>query len=188
MGKIVNNKIVSSLSGRYGDDIVFRQVGDRTFFARKGVISKPPSAAQRGSRELFAAAQNYASEMLAQPEFSEWYSIMAKINGLRTAQIAAVKDYMSRPEIDSVDIKGYKGNAGDVIYINPKMLLKVERAEVTIYAGDSILESGPAVKNELSWKYCATADNTKLQESRIVVVAYDRIGKSYTYMQALQAW
>lgn len=180
MGKIKDNKITRSFSGQYGD-LVFRRVGNQTFFARKGVNTKPPSPAQRERRSLFAEAQNYAAQVLEEPGYSEWYSIVAKVNGLRSAQIAAVKDYMSRPEIESVITKGYQGNPGDVIHIRPKMLLKIEKMEVTIYhSGRSVLESGPAIKHELNWKYHATVHNPGIEASQVVVVAYDRLGKSCT--------
>src|SRR5688500_7242030 len=98
MGKIVGNHITSSFSGQLSEDLVFRQIGNKAFFARKGVNTKPPTAAQRGNRDLFTTAQLYAATTLEQPQYSEWYSIVAKVNGLRSAQIAAVKDYMSKPE------------------------------------------------------------------------------------------
>jgi hypothetical protein len=186
MGKIVNNIVTSSFSGQLGEDLVFRQVGNKAFFAKKGVNAKPPTAAQRGNRHLFAIAQNYASGILEQPKYSEWYSIVAKVNGLRSAQIAAVKDFMSKPEIDSINGKSYRGIVGDVIHIKPKMLLKIEKMTVTIYSGDgALLESGEATKNELNWKYDATVSNAQIEGSRVVVVAYDRLEKSCTVVQYL---
>jgi hypothetical protein len=186
MGKIANNRITSSFSGQLGDDVVFRQVGNKTFFARKGVNSKPPTPAQTGNRNLFASAQNYASQILEKPKYSEWYSIVAKVNGLRSAQIAAVKDFMSKPEIDSINTKSYRGAVGDVIHVKPKMLLKIEKMTVTIYSGDgSLLESGEATKSELNWKYHATASNAQIEGSRVAVVAYDRFKKSCTVVQHL---
>jgi hypothetical protein len=186
MGKISNNRITSSFSGQLGDDVVFRQVGDKTFFARKGVNAKPPTPAQTGNRNLFAKAQNYASLILEKPQYSEWYSIVAKVNGLRSAQIAAVKDFMSKPEIDIINTKNYRGNVGDVIHIKSKMLLKIEKITVTIYGADgALLESGEATKSELSWKYHATISNAQAEGSRVVVVAYDRLKKSCTVVQHL---
>ena len=114
MGKIVNNPLTSTFSGQVGDDIIFRRIGNRTFVAKKGVNTKPATPAQRGGRDLFATAQFYASEMLENPEKNQWYSIGAKVNGMRNVQGAAVKDFMSKPEIDTINTKGY-GNLGDVL-------------------------------------------------------------------------
>jgi hypothetical protein len=185
MGKIVNNSITSSFSGKFGDDLIFRQIGNRAFFAKKGISTKPPTQAQSHSRQFFAEAQNYATHVLEDPESSEWYSIMAKLNDLRSAQLAAVKDYMSKPEIETINTKNYRGNIGDVIYIKPKMLLKIAKIEITIHAPDgSIVESGLAVKTEFSWKYRATVVNALAEGSRIAFVAYDRLGKICKMMVA----
>ncbi|WP_276374636.1 hypothetical protein [Chryseolinea sp. H1M3-3] len=186
MGKITNNRLTSSFSGQFSDDVVFRQVGNKTFFARKGVNEKPPTPAQTGNRNLFAQAQNYASRRLEDPKYSEWYTIVAKVNGLRSAQIAAVKDFMSKPEIDSLNTRQYRGTVGDVIHIKPKMFLKIEKINVTIYGADgTLLEAGAATKSELNWKYRATTPNAQAEGSRVVVVAYDRLEKSCTVVQYL---
>ena len=186
MGKIVDNRLTSSFSGQFTDDIVFRQVGNKTFFARKGVNKKPPTPAQRGNRNLFAEAQNYASITLEDPRYSEWYSIVAKVNDLKSAQIAAVKDFMSKPEMDSIDTKSYRGTVGNVIHFKPKMLLKIEKINVSIYRADgALIETGAATKHELNWRYHTTKPNTQPEGSRIVVVAYDRFEKSCTVVQYL---
>jgi len=184
MGKIVDNRITSSFSGQLSEDVVFRQIGNKAFFARKGVNTKPSTVAQCGNRDLFATAQNYAERMLDKPQYSEWYSIVAKVNGLRSAQIAAVKDFMSKPEIDSINTRSYRGTVGDVILMKPKMLLKIEKMNVTLYRADgTLLESGEATKSELNWKYHASVSNAQAEGSRVVVVAYDRLEKSCTLIQ-----
>jgi hypothetical protein len=179
MGKIKNNAITHSFSGSFGDDIVFRQIGNRTFFTRKAVHVKLPTPAQKDNRNLFAEAQNFASQALENPEDNEWYSIVAKVNGLKTAQLAAVRDYMSKPDIESIDVKKYKGNIGDVIQIKPKMLLKIQRINISIYdVTDYLIESGLAYKRELHWMYKASVFNGQVDASRIVLTAYDRMEKS----------
>lgn len=180
MGKIVDNPITSSFSGKFGSDLVFRKIGNRTFFSRKGVSNKPPTSAQDKNRQIFAEAQNYASKMLADPKYSEWYSIVANVNGMRSAQLAAVKDFMSRPEIKSINTKNYRGSVGDVIHIKPKMLLKIDRIEITLHKRDgSILETGLAVKSEMNWKYICKIANYQVEGSRIAAVAYDKLEKSH---------
>ncbi len=179
MGRITGNHITSSFSGAFGEDIVFKKIGNRSFFARKGVNRKKPSTAQGSNREWFAEAQRYASHALMQPELSECYSIMAVVLGLRNARLAAVKDFMSMPEIRSVDAKKYTGQAGDELYFWPEMPLKIQRIEVTLHDGDGkVLESGWAVKHNLHWKYKATVVNPRVDGSRVVAVAYDRLNKS----------
>jgi len=186
MGKIINNQITNTFSGQFGDDIVFRRIGNNTFFARKGVSKKPATPAQRGRRHLFAEAHYYVSLMLKDPEQHQWYSIIAKVNGMRNAHAAAMKDFMSKPEVDSVNTKHYAGKIGDVIHIKSKMLLKITRMEVTIHQpnGD-VIESGLAVKHEMHWKYVATASNHAVEGSKLVITTYDALEKSCTVVKYL---
>jgi hypothetical protein len=59
------------------------------------------------------------------------------------------------------------------------MSLKIQKIEVTLHDGDgNVLESGWAVKNYLHWKYRATVVNPRVDGSKIVAVAYDRLNKS----------
>lgn len=186
MGKVVNNPLTSTFSGQVGDDIIFRRIGNRTFITKKGVRRKAATPAQRSRRDLFTEAQFYASDMLENPEKNQWYSIVAKVNGMRNAQGAAVKDFMSKPEIDTIETKGYAGNIGDVIHIKSKMLLKITRIDVTLhYADGTVLESGAAVKHELNWKYSATTFNPQVEGSKMVITAYDSLGKSCTVITYL---
>jgi hypothetical protein len=186
MAKIVNNTLTSTFSGQVGDDIIFRRIGNRTFVMKKGVNTKPATPAQRGRRNLFTEAQFYASGMLENPEKNQWYSIVAKVNGIRNAQLAAVKDFMSKPEIDTINTKGYTGNIGAVMYIIPKMLLKITRIEVTLYRADGVvLESGLAVKHELHWKYVTTVFNQSVEGSKMAIVAHDSLEKSCTVIKHL---
>lgn len=180
MGKIVNNVVTAGFSGKFGDDLVFKRIGNRTFFARKGVYKDKPTPGQNGAREQFAQASYYASHTLNYyPEETERYSIMARLNNLKSAQAAAVKDYMTRPEIERLDVKKYKGKVGDAILIVPRLLLKIERVEVTLLRADGTeLESGSAIKHNLDWKYIAKAFNDEVKGSTISVVAYDRLEKS----------
>jgi hypothetical protein len=179
MGRIVNNDVTSGFSGKFGDQIIFRQIGNRTFFSRKGVKTSQSTAAQRDARDLLSSASVYASEALKNPEHTEWYSIMAKVNGFKSARTAAVKDYIAKPEIERVNLKNYRGQTGDVIHIQPKMLLKIERIEVTITRADGTqVESGSAIKNNFSWTYQASVANDEVAGSSVYIVAYDRLGKS----------
>ncbi|MBT1705764.1 hypothetical protein [Chryseosolibacter indicus] len=186
MGKIINNPVTTTLSGSLGKHLVFRQVGNRAFFVKKPVNTKPPTDAQRSNRHNFAEAQNYARVMMQDPELGEWYSIVAKVNNLKSAHRAAANDFLTKPEIESIDTKGYKGNVGDVIHITPKAYLKITRLEVTIYdAEGAILETGLAIKNELNFKYCAMQPNSRAEGSKIVLVAHDRLKKTCRVVEHL---
>jgi hypothetical protein len=169
-----------------GEDLVFRQVGNRAFVVKKPARKKPVTPAERSNRHLFAVAQMYAREMLRNPELGQWYSIVAKVNNLQSAHRAAANDFLTKPEIEQMDTKGYQGNVGDVIRIKPKTALKITSIDVTIYNADgSILESGQAIKNEFNFKYYATLPNASVDGSKIVLVSRDRLEKSCRIVEHL---
>ena len=113
------------------------------------------------ARLSLADASIHASLTLEDPEQSEWYSTVAKVNQIRSAQLAAVKDYMS-----------------NTIY--PKMLLKTIKIVVKITGPDgAMVESGHAVKQNFHWRYKATVANTQVEHSTIELIAYDRFEKLY---------
>ncbi|MBT1704104.1 U32 family peptidase C-terminal domain-containing protein [Chryseosolibacter indicus] len=180
MGKIIDNQITGSFSGKFGDDLVFKRYGNKTFFSRKGKNKTPASAEQLKKRAMFTEAHFYADVTLREPEKNEWYTIVAEVNGLRTAQQAVVKDFMTMPEIEDVDIKPYKGKVGDVILMTPKMRLKITKVEVSIYdATGNMIESGLATKKGFNWEYKATVVNPNPERCRAEIVSYDRFDKTH---------
>jgi hypothetical protein len=186
MARIKNNPITSTFSGSVGEDLVFRQVGNRTFVVKKPVRKKPVTPAERSNRHLFAEAQMYASDILRNPELGQWYCIVAKVNSLKSAHRAAANDFLTKPEVERINTEGYQGNVGDVIHIKPKTPLKITNIEVTIYnAEGSVLESGQAIKNEFNFKYCATLSNPRVEGSKIVLVTHDRLEKSCRIVEHL---
>jgi hypothetical protein len=82
-----------------GEDLVFRQVGNRAFVVKKPVRKKPATPAERTNRHLFAEAQIYAQNILLNPELRQWYAIVAKVNNLQSAHRAAANDFLTKPEI-----------------------------------------------------------------------------------------
>jgi hypothetical protein len=186
MGKIINNAITSSFSGKFGDDIVFKRSKNKTFFARKGENKTPASAEQVNNRQRFAEVQLYIRQLLENPDQLELYAIMAELNEYYSALTAAVKDYMCLPEIDTISLKKYKGQSGDAIHIKPKIRFKIVRMTVTLYhPNGTILESGAARKAELNWKYFTTVENTNLTGTSLEIIAHDRFDKSTTFTQRL---
>jgi hypothetical protein len=108
------------------------------------------------------------------------------VNNLKSAHRAAANDFVTKPEIESINTKGYTGNAGDVIHIKPKTSLKITRLEVTVYdAEGTVLECGVAIKNELNFKYCATVNNPNVEGSKIILVTHDRLKKSCRVVEHL---
>jgi hypothetical protein len=157
---------------------VIRRLGKQTIFSRRPVVKNKPTVRQQANRDRFAEATLFAISELKKPKASLEYKIMAELQGLKTAHLAAISDFLLRPEIDTVDVKGYKGNPGDVIHITPCMPYKVVEVDVNIYAKDgTLVEAGKAVEDELNWKYVATIANTMAAGSAVELVAHDRLRK-----------
>jgi hypothetical protein len=178
MGRIKNNVLTRGFSGKFGEDLVFRQVNNKTFFARKSVSTKKPTLQQVNMRNRFAEASFFASVAMDKPTLLDDYTQIAELQGLKSAYVAAVTDHLTMPEIEKVFANFYTGKAGDMINIEPKTAFKIVDIDVTILAPDNtVLESGKAVPTFLRFRYIAAVANANVQGSKIVLVARDRHGK-----------
>ncbi len=186
MGKIKDNVVTKGFSGKFGSDIVFRQVDNRTIFTKRALLPSVPTANQLAARNRFAEASNFASAAIDNPEASQEYKLMAEVLGLKSAYVAALTDYLTLPEIGNVFTSSYKGNEGDMLNIKPKVSYKITEIEVTIFGADSaVLETGMAEPNQLKWRYMATIANPQVKGSKLVLLARDRQGKESTFEQLL---
>lgn len=178
MGQISTDSIVNGFRGAYNEDLVFRRYGNKTFFSRKGRVTTPASAPQQETRTRFTEASFYASAALEDEPTRLAYTLMATTNGLRSAYVAAIKDFMTEPEIDQVVTRTYTGALGSAITITPRFAYKIARLEVTILNADgTALESGPATLNKMRWQYKATVINGQVRGCKLVLKAYDRLDK-----------
>lgn len=186
MGKIKNNVVTKGFSGRLGDDLVFRQVDNQTIFAKRTLVTSVPTARQTQIRNKFTDAANFASAAIENEQASTTYKLMAELQGLKSAYLAAMTDYLTMPEIGGVYSAGYKGQVGDVFNIRPRVPFKVISIEVRITdVNGTTIESGSATANELKWKYTATVANANVRGSRLILTARDRQDKETTFEQVL---
>jgi len=186
MGKIKNNVLTKGFSGKFADDLEFRQVDGKTIFTKRRLITKEPTAKQLETRSKFRNAASFASAAIENEEASVVYKQMAEVQGLRSAYLAAVTDYFTLPEIGDVYTGNYKGKIGDVLNIRPKVQMKVTSAAVRILDANGVeLEAGNAIAIELKWKYTCTKANANVPGSKIVVTARDRQGKESVYEKML---
>jgi len=178
MAKVKNNQFVKGVSGKLGEDLVYRQVGNETIITRRAVLTGVATARQSSQRIKFAEATQFASAAVSHPQTSVDYKLMAEVQGLKSAYLAAVTDFLTEPEISIVYTAMYSGKIGDLITIKPKHLYKITALTVTILKPDgSVLESGPAVAVELMWHYTATVANATIAGSKMRLVAKDRRGR-----------
>ena len=178
MARVKKNVVTKGLSGKLGDDLVFRQTDAGT------IVSVPPkkraadslSDKQIQQQEKFTKASVYAKQALLQPELKEAYKAMAKSKGFPSTYNAAVSDSLRPPEIESVDHTAYKGKSGDQILIVATDNFEVKEVKVAILnADDSIVEEGDALQQEnlMEWKFTSTVEVADLTNCKILVKAYD---------------
>jgi hypothetical protein len=166
-----NNPITQGLSGKFGDQIIFRQRAGMTIAAEApGPSTKPRSAAQLQGQEKFQEAVVYGKWAKSDPEASKIYDVPD-----RAAYHVALADFMCAPDIENIDIGDYTGQPGEVIRIRVTDNFKVDTVHLSIHNDDgSLVEEGNATsENGQDWLYTTTAINPILMGDKITVRAMD---------------
>jgi hypothetical protein len=186
MGKIKNNAVTKGFSGKLGDDITFRQVDGKTIFAKRTLTSTAPTEKQQQVRNRFSEASQFAAASIDNPQALLDYKAMAELQGLKSAYMAALIDYLTAPEMGIPSTAYYKGRIGDMINVAPTVPGKFTEVAVSILSADgAVLESGIAIERNLKWAYTATVVNAQWKGSRIVLVGRDRQDREATFEKVL---
>ena len=175
MAKIKDNLAMQGISGKLGNQVVYRRVGDKII-----VVAKPrrkptthPTLISQNNR--FRLASTYAKNALQDPVLKDLYTAEAKRRGVINAYNMAVSDYLKAPEIRHINAEAYTGTQkGELITIEVSDNFKVVQVKVTISHGEETVEEGNAVLTADIWQYATTALNPALSGSKIVVTALDR--------------
>jgi hypothetical protein len=173
--EVINNDLVKGASGRVGDQLVYRQRGDKTIIAKRPrPKSTPDTERQIEVQETFFNAAIYAKAVIADPAKKAMYQ--AKTTGYQTAYNLAVSDFCKAPEIKVCDSDDYSGELGDKIRIRAIDDFKVESVRLEIKDGtNDTVEEGAATlhDNGVDWIYTATAANAFLPGTKLIVSATD---------------
>ena len=175
------NLITRMYSGRVGD-IVLRNYGGKSVMAKRPDCSKVvKSAAQLENMAKFAKASKYSKAVKNDPQRSEDYSETKKKTKYKDVYHAAMSDCMTKPKVQKVDLKIYRGQPGNVIRISAWDKFRVQTVSVVILNKmGQLIEKGPAVAMPFSgnreWDYIATADNVDYQGGSIEIRVTDRPG------------
>ncbi len=176
MAKITFTPGWSHVHGHVGTFIYKEQQGRNILAEKPDQVHQPNTPAQQQQREKFSQAATYAKSALANPQVRPVYAAKARAD--RSNPFAeAVKDWMTPPVVDEIDVAAYHKQVGDVIYIKAHDDTEVVRAEVTLQDGNNnVLESGNAAWDTASgaWKYTATVDATATGTVTVSASAYDR--------------
>ena len=174
-----DNAITKNYHGMMGG-IVFRCRGDKSIMSKRPDCSRVvKTKAQKANMKRFAAATVYGKKVLSDPMLREKYEKKKKM--YQSIWNAAISDFMSRPKIQTIDVKDYKGLPGNEIRISARDRFKFEAVIVTILnILGQVIESGRAVANPLSdgmeWVYKTTVMNPSYKGSKIVVRVGDLPG------------
>jgi hypothetical protein len=186
MGLVKENLLTKGFSGRIGDEIVFRQVGNRTMFAKRPRKRTTLTPGQAAHQQQFQKAVYYAKSALLDPAVKAVYQSMANEASLRSAFNAAVTDYLKEPQIASVYTDNYSGEKGVVLFIATVDMFKIQNVIVTIKRADgTVIETGQAIRDQENWKYVTTQPNASVPGTKIIVQAKDRPGKQATLEKVL---
>jgi hypothetical protein len=178
MAKVEKNVLTRGLSGKLGNQVVFRNRGANTLMAvAPGRRTKPPTDAQLEQQQRFREAVIYAKSVMADPVLNGEYVNAAKPE--ESSFNLAVADFLKGPEIIEVDSGQYTGEVGCKIRIRAMDNFRLVSVAVVIYKADeTIVESGTAIpdNNGLDWHYTATQHNTAMTGGKIVATVTDTPG------------
>jgi len=187
MVRIKKNMITKGFSGKFGNDIVFKTQGERTFaFPASESSDREPSEKQKAQILRFKMATAYAKAQLADPAKKAYYDAFADDG--RTAYNQAVSDFLKPPVIHQVDVSGYSGAVNDEILVLATDNFEVTQVKVQILdSSDTLLEEGSASLNSLGthYLYKATKSNSSPSGGKVIATAFDRPGNATVHEETL---
>lgn len=177
MARVKLNPILEQLSGKVGD-LVFRKYGDDTVISRKpGPSGFPPTPGQVAQRARFRDASFYGRMALANTDDRAFYEAVAARRRQPLFSVI-VEDFLKPPVVDEVDAAAYAGSTGEPILIRAHDDVEVTGVTVTLFDGDTELESGPATIDEWRWRYEAQTDVPSGTVVTVTAIATDRPGNT----------
>jgi hypothetical protein len=173
MAKVRNNIITQGLSGKLGNQIVFR--AGRNGQTIVGV--KPSDDPNRGLSSSQIAHQDAFRQAITYAKAAREnavYIIKAKGTHLNAYNMA-VADWFSKPEVLEIEASGWTGAVGETIRVKAQDDVLVAGVSVAIKNTDgTILEQGEALQSDgLWWTYTTTQVATSFPGVMVVATAQD---------------
>ncbi|WP_454980889.1 hypothetical protein [Capnocytophaga haemolytica] len=176
MAEVKDNVFLKGVSGKFGDQFVFKQRNGKTFICRKPQLPAQRTPNQKKHAMRFADATAYSVEARQDPELYNYYAKIAKRKG-KTAHNIAVADYFAMPSIEEIDASHYTGAAGETIIIDAYKATKVAKVTVSLRDAEGILiEQGEATEALRGWHYTTTVSNPQPSGTLLTVRAIDFLG------------
>ena len=179
MAYVKKNIVTQGLSGKLGDNLVFRQRGGKTIVSVKPTITQERTEAQKQHAQRFRQAAQYAKKAIQDPQMKALYQSRAKEG--QSAYNVALGDYLNAPAIGGIDLSQYTGKKGSRLRAVVTDDLMVSEVHVAVYNEEgNLLEEGLAFpENDASdWVYTVKKGAEKPGNSRLVIRARDLAGNA----------
>lgn len=179
-----NSLVTGKLRGTLGKELVFREWEGKTVVAKAPKSREgEPSPEQAKIQEQFLFASRYARAIIRSPDKGLAEAYAAALRPRQNVYSRALEDFMSPPEVKSINTRNYKGTVGDKIAVRAIDDFRVVGVRVEIYAANgTLLEEGNAELNTngIDYTYAATQANSPLAGSKIIAIATDVPGNEGT--------
>lgn len=187
MAKVIDNMLVSSLSGTVGNLNFYERKGKTVVRgAKKRGTKKKATAAQTALQDKFSIASCFAMAAMEDPDLKFYYWSLAR--GGQSAYNMALKDAMTVPQISEIGFESYNGLPGDKITIRARNFFKVYQICVKIYNDAGVLiEEGNAVEyiTPMVWIYRAIKA-LESGKAKVVISAVSIPGKVTTVTNMIE--
>jgi len=179
MAIVKGNLAIEGLSGLLGDQLIFkRDRAGRTIVSRKpNFENRVFSANQKKHQNRFQEAAAYAKAAAkTEPIYAELAAGTAK-----SAYNVAVGDWFNPPEVGEIDVRGYTGQAGEIIRAKVTDDVRVTQVKVVISTGDGVIvERGEMRLEQGLWYSYTTTANCPVELAKIEVIGLDLPGHEGT--------
>ena len=150
-----------------------RVLGDKSIMSKRPDCSKVvKTEKQKANMKRFAAATVYGKKVLNDPKLREKFN--KKKKKYQSTWNAAISDFMTKPKVNTIDLKGYRELPSNESRISARNRFKFEAVIVTILnIFGVVVEIGPAVvrpsSEGMEWGYKAGVMNPTYKGCRVVV-------------------
>lgn len=175
MATLIPHALLQELRGNV-DGLVIRKIRGRYFLSRKPEQdeNRQPTAGEQAFRRRFRLASSWAQRVQSTPELHDFYAPFAKKRDLRVRAVA-ISDWFHPPVVQAIDLKGYRGRAGDRIVVRAHDEFGVKAVRLTLSGSSGrSLETGLAILHRKVWRYTTTATAPAGETITIEAIAYDR--------------
>ena len=169
-----------------GKFVLYKTQSGRTLFARK-----PAFSSERDANGSLGSLRETVRQAVTYAEFASDQAIYQSrsVGSLISAYNLAVADYLGKPQIMDIEIRGWTGGMGQAIRILAKDNFMVLRVHLVIRDSQFVWEAGEAEQsesNKLVWTYTTRTPVEREPGLRLEAYAYDLPGNIGEYRLELR--